>query len=519
MSEQTQAQHELVDQFRAARRVSTPLISITTPDPGSTERLLLDALAAATTQPPVLTWDVIRGVRALNEEGFKALAGVPQGFEDSTKLDPIELLTKIIEVFPGGTCLFLHGANRYLTEGSFVMVIQAIWNLRDEFKSDRRTLVLLSPQFQMPIELSTDVVQLDDPYPDDDQLQEIVKEQLSNAGDEIEFEPTDRIVQSAAAKLKGTAAFAAEQLTAMAIRKDRVDGDYLNVHARKLIGQTKGLTFESGTETFDDIGGLEFIKKFGNQLFAGPEPPTVIVRIEELEKSMAGAKGDLSGTSGDALQVMLSAMEDNNWSGLLAYGAAGCCKSLFAKSLANTYDAKPIRFDVNSTKQSLVGSSEANIREALKVIKTIGGSNVFFVASVNRLEALPPELQRRFRCGVWFFDVPDHEERATIWEINLKRFGHTADRSQIKFKTLDEPDLTGADIRNICEMAHKLSMTLEEARQFIVPMKTQNPQAIADAREIATNRFISASHGGVYQKPGPKKTKRNARQVSIGHAD
>jgi hypothetical protein len=534
MVETTKAQNELLEQFRAARRVSTPLVAITTPDPGATERLILDAMNVAKNVPPMLTWDIIRGLRPLNEPGHAAIATMTD-VVDNSKFDIVATLAKLGETggLPAGACLFVHNAARYLSEGKSALVVQAVWNLRDIFKADRRMLVLLSPQFSMPIELQTDVVFLDDPYPDDGKLQEIVREVVAAAeadskakGVEFSLKATDDIVKKSAAKLKGTASFAAEQLIAMAVRPDRIDGTYLDIQAKKIVGQTKGLTFESGTETFDDIGGLGFIKEFGGKLFGGPEPPAVIVRIEELEKSMAGAKGDLSGTSGDALQVILSEMEDNGWSGLLAYGCPGAGKSIFAKSLANTYEAKPIRFDVNSTKGSLVGQSEANIRQAMKVIKTIGGSRVFFVASVNRLESLPPELQRRFRCGVWFFDVPDAKERKAIWDINLKRFGHHKMLKSPGLESLwrsgptestDEDDLTGADIRNICEMAYQLGVTLPEARKFVVPLKTQSPDAIVAARAMASHRFISASLGGVYHSTSSHQANsKPSRRVSLG---
>ena len=45
------------------------------------------------------------------------------------------------------------------------------------------------------------------------------------------------------------------------------------------------------------------------------------------------------------------------------------------------------------------------------------------MATANRLETLPPEFQRRFNLGIWYFDVPSEEEREAIWEIQTARFG------------------------------------------------------------------------------------------------
>src|ERR671914_623725 len=62
-------------------------------------------------------------------------------------------------------------------------------------------------------------------------------------------------------------------------------------------------------------------------------------------------------------------------------------------------------------------------RAIMNIIKAVGGRDGLWLATANRLETLPPELQRRFNLGIWYFDVPSKEERAAIWAIQRKRFG------------------------------------------------------------------------------------------------
>ena len=110
---------------------------------------------------------------------------------------------------------------------------------------------------------------------------------------------------------------------------------------------------------------------------------------------------------------------------------------------------------------------------------------------------------------MWFFDIPDETERARIWQINRKRYGIDRDDP-----TPDEADLTGADVRNICEQAHMLACSLSEARRYVVPLKTQSPAAIEEARKMATGRFTDASRGGVYDR-SKQNAKPSGRKVQV----
>ncbi len=497
---------EMVAKIKRARAAGAPIVSINTPDQPALETAIVDAMNGSA---PVVVWDFVRGYMARNEKGVEALGPLGNGIA-RTRENPMGALDLAREL-PEKTVLIIYCANRYVQDAG---VTQALLNLRDTFKGDKRTCILLGVDTKLPAEIATDVISWTEEYPTVDELEKIVTEQVEALADDFNKgkKPDKAAIVKAAHALKSTSKFGAEQLACMSLRKDGIEMDTLNTQAKATIEQTPGLTFERGKETFDDIGGLEFAKQFGKRLFAGPKAPAVIVRVEELEKAMAGAKGDLSGTSGDALQVMLSQFEDNGWSGLLAFGAAGAGKSLFSKSLANTHGAKAVVFDINACKGSLVGQSEANIRRAMQVIHAIGGDRVFFVASCNGLDTLPAALQRRFRSGVWFFDIPDNAERQRIWQICRKQFNIPADDP-----TPDEENLTGADIRNICEQAYVLACPLAEARKYVVPLKTQSPQDIDQARNLANGRFTDASRGGVYNKDRRDTQAKPGRKVALSN--
>jgi hypothetical protein len=77
--------------FRAARRVSTPLIAVRTPDPASSVQLVLSTLNGACDETAALQWDAIRGLVGVNEAG-KRQASAILGEADGTSVGPDAVL-------------------------------------------------------------------------------------------------------------------------------------------------------------------------------------------------------------------------------------------------------------------------------------------------------------------------------------------------------------------------------------------------------------------------------------------
>lgn len=488
----------IADQIKAARRVSTPLIGLTTADPPATVARILKAFNGKA--PALLQHDIIRGVVGLNDEG-KAARGTLLAGDDGPELpgnvplqSPAEALAKCASL-PARALLFVHNAGRLVDDPA---VCQAICNLRDLFKADGRTLVLLAPVLTLPPELVQDVMVIDEPLPTEAEIVGILDQELKNAAEMSTppAVPDDDTRRRSVEAVSGLAAFPIEQAFAMSLAQGGLYVDQLWARKRGFIQQTRGLSLDTGAETFDDIGGNEHAKTFGRGLFLGRKKPRAVVRIDEIEKMIGGAAGDTSGTSQDALATILREMEDQNWAGLIAVGPPGSGKSMYSKTLGRTFGAPTFALDLGAAKGSLVGQSEERIRQAMKVIRAVAADGAFFVATCNKLDALPPELRRRFRYGLWFFDLPTVAEREAIWALNAKAFELTTD--QMTNRPAAE-DWTGAEIRNVCELAWRMNVTVKEAAAFIVPVAVSDPASINKLRDTAHLKFLSASYAGPYR--------------------
>ena len=54
---------------------------------------------------------------------------------------------------------------------------------------------------------------------------------------------------------------------------------------------------------------------------------------------------------------------------------------------------------------------------------------MFIVASANDIAKLPPEFARAERFdGVFFLDLPGHDERQTTWSMYIRKFGLDPER-------------------------------------------------------------------------------------------
>lgn len=486
---------ELVERFKAARRAAAPLVAITTPDYPA----VVDTLRQCLNGSPMIQWDLLRGYRPLNEPGQQAMEAV--GISDAETAvaktaNPAEALCVALDL-PKDTVLFMHNAQRCVEPDKGIAVIQGVLNLRDPFKNPRRTLVLLTPDYQPPLELRQDLLVLDDPLPTQEQLASIIKECYESAGLKQPAK-ADPILDA----LAGLAAFPAEQAVAMSLTKQGIDLPGLWDRKRKMIEQTKGLRINRSKETFSTVGGMEQLKARMKRLFAGPKPPRCVVWIDEIEKALAGSGGgDLSGTSTDQLGVLLTEMQENTWTGFMGVGPPGSGKSLIAKAIGNTFGVLTIAMDLGGSKEKFVGSSEENIRASMKIIKAIGGDRVLWVATANKLDAIPPELKRRFTKGIYFFDLLTKSERPPIWNIYRKQFEIDAGQT-----TPNDEGWTGANIFACCSTAWEEQCTLAEAAQSIIPPTRSDPEGLRRLREMAKGKFLSVNGPGAYEGPEEQKT-------------
>lgn len=490
--------------FMGARKVGTPLISITCPDPEVTISKLQELIEADDPKTAVIQHDVIRGWKSRNKKGADAVLKTLEIASEKSDQEITLMATKnpirhleFAEFLPDHTVLFVLNAQHRTHQMEKPDHWQALWNLRDQYKGNYRTVVILSPSIKLPTDIIGDVLCLEEKLPTQEELLVITKK----ITDSTDFKYPQKMLNQVAQALEGLPPFAAEQAVALALKPTEIDIEEIHERKRELLNDIPGLKVYDGKETFKDIGGCNEVKTLLHRVIKGNEPPRVIVFIDEGEKAMAGAThsvGDNTGISQDYMGTLLSYMEDNESDGTIFVGPTGTAKSALAKAMGNEAGIPTVFLDLGGMKNSLVGASEQRLRYALQIIDTLGHGNVFFIMTSNNISKIPPEFKRRFASGTFFFDLPNDHEQSMIWDIHLKKYN--IDKKQVD--EFEHEEWTGAEIRNCCRMAYRQRITLAEAAKFIVPVAISGKDAIRQLRKAAHGAFLSANQPGTFEYAG-----------------
>lgn len=508
---------DFLEQFHAARRVSTPLVAIRTFDPKNTTRSISSSFTAEKlAKIPMLIWDAVHGLLPFNQLDTSTKAHAytlgSKGEEQPEEISQEEtrnlhVVLRVLETAPrADSIIFIANAHMQWMNND-PNVIQGIWNLRDIFKGRGVMLVLLTtPGATLPAEITNDVLLLDEPLPTAKQLESVVKGTFKAAvGEKLLAETlTDQIQKQTVDALVGIPAFIAEQTTAMSltIQKDAggiitgasIDVPQLLTRKRQQINSAPGLSVYAGKEKLKDIGGNDGAKEFMSAIMTGRQAPRVILFMDEIDKGYAGHGTDSSGTKTEMLGSQLTWHQERNIKGALYFGIPGVSKSLLAKALGNEFDALTINFDIAAMQAGHVGESNANLRTAQKTVEAVAaGEPILAIATCNSVAALPVELLRRFGLATFFFEQPTAEEREIIWGIHRAKWGLTSNESNP-----EAHGWTGDDIGNCCEKAWTLNWSLAKTANYIVPITKSDSNRITAIRNEANNRYLSAKTGTVY---------------------
>jgi SpoVK/Ycf46/Vps4 family AAA+-type ATPase len=334
--------------------------------------------------------------------------------------------------------------------------------LRDaiaSFKGTDKVIILMSPFQEIPLELEKDLVVLDFALPDLGELDLVLSQQL------------DRM------KVRRTTTEAKEKLlkATLGLTKDEAEKVYRKafVKAGKLTEEEVDIVLSEKKQLIRRNGILDYIEE--------DETLKSVGGLEELKRWLTQRSGAFTER---AREYGLPQPK-----GMLILGVPGCGKSLIAKTTARLWGLPLLRLDMGRVYDgSMVGRSEANLRNAIKTAESIspailfideldkafaggagsgdsdGGTSsrifgsfltwmqektspVFVMATANRVERLPGEFLRKGRFDeIFFVDLPTPEERQDIFLIHLSKRRQDISRFDLEQLAKVSDGFSGAEI-------------------------------------------------------------------------
>ncbi|MGD9497401.1 MAG: AAA family ATPase [Armatimonadota bacterium] len=452
----------------------------------------------------MFTWTITRG---MVQEG--------ESKNDPASADPLRALDFAME-HKEAALFVLRDFDPFLDDPT---VERKLRDVARAFRASYKTLILVSPVLKIPDHLEKDITVIDFPLPDQEALGALLEGIVAQVSDnphiriELDEEGREQLVKAAL----GLTASEAEDAFAKAVvlngALDAEDVEVVLAEKEQIIRKSGILEFHSAEERFAHIGGLDSLKQW----------------LTKRGKAFSEA----------ARRFGLPQPK-----GVLLIGVQGCGKSLSAKAVAGVWRLPLLRLDVGSVFAGVVGSSEQNMRRAMRLAESIApcvlwldelekgfagtqsssfsdagttarvfGSfitwlqektaPVFVIATANDITALPPELMRKGRFDeIFFIDLPTQAEREEIFRIHLAKRERDPDQFDLRALAEASAGFSGSEIEQVVISAlydgfdEGREVTQEDLLRNVrdtVPLSATRKEDIEALREWAFTRARPAS--------------------------
>ena len=376
------------EEFNLSIRARCAVLYVTTREE---ERLLsvVKDCAAELENMRVVSWDFASGF----DVGVAVGKGNPIAVLDFIAKEPAD--TPILYV--------LKDFHRFLEDN---MVCRMVKNLAAQLKPQQKSILIVSPVYKVPEELTSSVSVLEFQLPTLPELREYITNITQNVVVDMDKEGFEQFVRAFQGLTISTVKTILSKALARSGKISLNDLQLVLEEKKQVIRKTQVLEFFNAEETMGSIGGMDVLKSW------------IVTR------GMAFSE--------QAQQFGLPYPK-----GVLIVGIQGTGKSLCAKAISQQWHMPLLRLDVGRLMGSYVGESEARTREMIQIAEAmapcvlwidevdkgfagIGGvqgdsgaqarvfgslitwmqekkSPVFIVATANNIEQLPPEFMRKGR--------------------------------------------------------------------------------------------------------------------------
>ena len=431
----------------------------------------------------------------------------PQLIENTA--DPLDLL-RHIQTLPTRGVYWLKDFSTHLDDPILALQLREVAH---SFSYNQSALIISGEQVTLPSNIAHEAVHFDLPLPGPAELKRAIDTAIRSFRGRVKIDLTPAESQQLIKAASG-----------MTLKQTRKVIAYAALADRQLNAEDISRVLERKIQVIRESNLLDYIPPEKNTAQLGG--------FANLRQWLNRAR---TGYSSQAKAFGLTPPK-----GILIVGIQGCGKSLAAKTIAREWQMPLLKLDTGRLYDKYIGASEKNFRQAVslaekmapavlwidEIEKSMGQSNsdadgglssrlfgsfltwlqekseeVFVVATANDLSAIPPELLRKGRFGeIFFVDLPDAQERTTIFQIQLTRHQQDPQRFDLPRLVHTADGFSGAEIEQVVITAlyHALHEScpvntelLEQTIKATVPLSVSRREDLERLRAIAQTRFVS----------------------------
>ncbi len=454
------------------------------------------------------SWSVTEGMSSLDGPGPSPI--------DPAARDPMQALEHIAAARESAIFI-LKDFHPYIEDRPGTNNLTVIRKLRDiaaQLKEQPKTVVILAPVLRFPPELEKEITVCDYALPGLDELNIALERVIGSVRRSLKIELSDDERQAILRAAQGLTTGEAENAYARSlVLTRRLDVAVVVAEKEQIIRRSRILEYYNAVEGLDDVGGLDQLK--------------VWLRKRSIAFNEEARRFGLPEPRG-----------------ILLLGVQGGGKSLVAKAVASLWKLPLLKLDLGKVFSELVGSSEENMRAALRTAESVapcilwldeldkglagisssGRSDagttarvfgsfltwmqektmpVFVIATANNVTSLPPEAVRKGRFDeIFFVDLPTPPEREAIFAIHLRKRRRNPDKYSLNRLADVAHGFSGAEIEQAIisalydafEAGRDLSdEDIVKAIRSTVPLSVSMREDITNLRNWAHARARSAS--------------------------
>lgn len=424
----------------------------------------------------------------------------------------------------GSSIFIFKDMHLYFNDKDFIRKIRS---LKEEYKDKKAycPIIFTAPVMEFPPELEKIFTVFDFELMNREDIKKMISPMVIKICSNKPVEEVSEIINSLTSACMGLTEREITRALAHSLAKNNKEKiDRADIYEEKLqiIRKSNALDYIEPSHNIDDLGGCANFKEWIYKVKEAITPEAKEFGIPQPKGAMlVGVPGTSKTVSAEILASYLGVPLLSLDMAKVMGSLVGQSERQIANALRVAQAVAPCVLLVDEAEKAWAGHSSSSQCDAGTLSRTMGqlltflnrdNTGVITIMTSNDVSILPPELTRTGRLDAqWCFDLPNPEERKEIINIYLKKNKLECGGKELDYFIKQSENYTGAEIRGavkemlvscfyrqknngVEEFNRKLTINdIDAGLSSIVTIYKSSKEKIDGFREFAKTRYLNAS--------------------------